>query len=535
MATVLGLHYGHDGSCCVVKDGRLLAAMSTERLYVCEQGWRHKKTHGVRPETLDAVMDAAGVTINDVDCIGLSDYHPNFTFGTIELFRGSSPAPCQWDSIYDNEVRVFDAVVKGKRLPAHHIGHQFAHCAAAYYTSNFPEAWCFSLDASGAKVKNNSLVAHGVGGKLTSMYCPGLMVGVAYGFFTEWLGLGSQMFKAGATMGLASYGKPHQHKVDCIDQYVAGCFSQVDNAHHTWMEQLWRDISGGSEHWSGEQKDSQRAMDVAATLQFIFEASILKAVQDIPNAGCPNLCLGGGSMLNCNVNSRLARESKFPNLFLFPGCTDDGGSIGAALYLAHHILNEPRAPYLDREVCYLGPDRPMAGPDLPMLARELADGKVVAWCCGSAEYGPRALGHRSILADPRHPDYRDYVGQTIKKREWFRPLAPIIMEEHLQEWFDWDRPSPFMLFTAKGKRAAEVPAVMHVDGTSRMQTVTRDTNRHMYDLLAEFKALTGVPMLLNTSMNVSGEPLVETDEHALKLFNETPVDILVLNGVVHRK
>jgi len=532
MAIVLGTSYGHNGSACIVKDGKLLVALSSERLS------RHKASHGVTEELLDYLFSSVNIKPRDIDCIAIGDWHSDFAFHAIKVRQdGNELNPnCLWNTIYDNTTIDLEVDFRGKTYPAYHIGHQKSHAAAAFYTSPFDEAYCFSMDACGAKHKNNSLVSYGKSKEFTSMYCPWLMVGVAYGFFTEWLGIGTQIFKAGATMALAGYGKVFPQVQDNLASYVSACFHPEDSDYHKWFYGLWKELSGSDEHFEPEDSDSDRAKDIAATIQCIFSHAVLQCVNNIDSGEVKNLCLSGGSMLNCTANSLVFQQGKFENVFLFPGCGDEGLNIGTALYVAHHILGEPRYKYTDGEVCYLGPDCPVVEPDYVYLAQEIANGKIVAWCNGRAEYGPRALGNRSLLGDPRNYKNREKINFEIKHREWYRPLAPVVLEEFASEWFDFSTKSPFMLFTMPIKDPGKIPAVNHIDNTARIQTVTESSNPHYYRLIKEFYSITGVPVLINTSLNVAGEPMVESDEDALNFFNNNDlVDILVLNGEVLRK
>lgn len=529
MATILGLHYGHNGTACILKDGRLVVALSSERLT------RHKFSHGIADDLLDYVFADAGMTIADIDCIALSDWNPQFAYHDIQVNLGGKPAICLWNTIFDNEVYALDVTLRGKRLRAYHIGHHMGHAAAAYYTSSFDESFAFTMDASGGKHKSNCLVAYGNGDQFYSLYCPNLMIGVAYGFFTEYLGIGPQVVKAGATMALAGYGEPLQRVKDNLGYYVEGCFFPNEREYRQWYPDLWK-LFSGSEHYTHEQSDSKMAQDIAASMQLLFETSVLKCVNQIEARGCKNICLGGGSMLNCVTNSKILRESQFDNVHLFPGCGDDGCCVGTAFYVAHHLLKEPRVKHAPQEVCFLGPDRPAIEPDYAYLAEEIANGKIIAWCNSRGEFGPRALGNRSLLADPRNPASRERINFQIKNREWYRPLAPVVMEEYTRGWFDFPiNESPFMLFTAPIKNPDLIPSVNHIDNSARIQTVNETENPMYYRLIKAFYEITGVPILVNTSFNTNGEPLVETDEQALATFNRSPIDILVLNGKIHRK
>jgi carbamoyltransferase len=238
-------------------------------------------------------------------------------------------------------------------------------------------------------------------------------------------------------------------------------------------------------------------------------------------------------MLNCNANSRILQESQFKKVHLFPGCGDDGSAAGAALWVNHHYLNRPRNSYSNAESSYLGKDYPQIEvPDYEYIAKQISQGKIVAWFDGKSEIGPRALGHRSILADPRDGHNRDKLNFMLKNREWFRPYAPSVLKEHCKDWFDFDVESPFMLYTAQVKRPKDIPAVTHVDNSSRMQTVDVINNPNYYNLIKAFYELTGVPLLLNTSLNGKDEPIVESEQDAINFFEKVPVDMLVLSGEI---
>jgi carbamoyltransferase len=219
---VLGTSYGHNGSACIVKDGKLLIALSSERLS------RHKASPGVTDELLDYLFSSVDLDARNIDCIAIGDWHPDFAYHDIEVRLDGVKADCLWNIIFDNTTVNLEADLRGHTYPAYHIGHQKGHAAAAFYTSPFDEAYCFSMDACGAKHKTNSLISYGKGKDLTSMYCPWLHVGVAYGFFTEFLGIGPQIFKAGATMALAGYGEVLPQVQDNLDAYVDACFIPED-------------------------------------------------------------------------------------------------------------------------------------------------------------------------------------------------------------------------------------------------------------------------------------------------------------------
>lgn len=530
---ILGLHSGHDGSVSVVRDGRLVASVARERLT------RKKKDHGYDDALINYVLRIAGVRSQDVDVVALSDWNPKYANDALAVLGPNDvPVDTTWNRIFGNDRLALTAEFRGRRIPALNVGHHMCHAAAAFYTSPFRDAHVLTMDASGGALASNSMIAWGTEETLHFGWCPGAMIGLVYGHVCERLGLGPQMHKAGSMMGLAAYGNPIPHVVSQLDQLVTESFFVEEMQYWPWLDKIWELLSGQPAPFEAAQKESQAAMDIAHTMQLLFEESILRAVERIPDDGVDSLCLGGGSFLNCNINSRIRRETRFRSVHLFPACGDDGGSAGAALFAAHHVYGEPRAEYSDSEVCYLGqtrPSRTVNDDDLRRVAQAIADGKIVGWLNGRMEVGPRALGSSSILADPRRAEHRGHINRTVKRREWFRPFAPAVLAEFCSDWFEWDGDSPFMLFTAKVRNPEIVPAITHVDGTARMQTVTRDANPHFYALIEHFRRITGCPMLLNTSFNGRDEPIVVSDLDAQRAFDECRLDMLVIDGRIVRE
>jgi len=467
MANILGLNFGHDGSVCLVRDGKLEFAIGTERIS------KIKKQQGFTDEIINYVLDSCGITIDDIDCVATNDFK---------------------QELFGNDYLVDNFGIQGKEFKCYIIPHHLAHCASVFYTSSFHEAHCFSMDCSMGKVEANSLVAYGQGKKLKAMYCPGEMVGVLYGEVTEKLGLGPALHKAGTTMGLSSYGTPFDFDYQ----------SYTDDIKHK--------------------------MDVAASVQNLFENKVLNVLNDIDQES-DNLCLSGGSFLNCNANSEIVRKSKFKHFHHFPACGDDGTAVGSALYVSHHIFGEARYDYDVPDICYTGRDYQVQTPDYEYIAKQLADGKIIGFFQGRSEFGPRALGNRSILADPRNFHNRELINHVVKNREWFRPFAPVTLEECYQDWFDFPIPSPYMLYTAQVKQPEKIPAVTHVDGSARFQTVTEQSNKHYYNIIKAFGELTGVPVLLNTSLNGNGQPILETEEDAREFYKSSKLDMMIVNGI----
>ena len=468
MANILGLNFGHDGSVCLVRDGKLEFAIATERIT------KVKKQSSFTEEVIDYFLDSTGISIDDIDCIATNDFK---------------------QEVFGNQYLVEEFSIKGKSIKTYIIPHHLAHCASAYYTSPYDEAYCFSMDCSMGKPEANSLVAYGRGKNIKAMYCPAEMVGVLYGEVTERLGLGPALHKAGTTMGLASYGTPFDFDYQ----------SYTDDIKHK--------------------------MNVAASVQDLFEKKVLNVLSEIDDK-TDNLCLSGGSFLNCNANSKVVMYSKFKNVHHFLACGEYGSCVGSALYVAHHILGEPRHDYQQKDLCYTGREYQSQTPDYEYIAKQLADGKIIGFFQGKSEFGPRALGNRSILADPRNFHHRELINHVVKNREWFRPFAPVTLEECYQDWFDFPIPSPYMLYTAQVKQPEKIPAVTHVDGSSRFQTVTEESNKNYYEIIKAFGKLTGVPVLLNTSLNGNGQPILETEEDAREFYKNSKLDMMVINGSI---
>jgi carbamoyltransferase len=451
------------------------------------------------------------------------------------------------------------------------VRHHTAHAAAAFYTSPFPRAAVFTADASMHTPKNCSTSMVGNGSILQSFKSPEFMLGNFYDVATEFCGLGPGTLKAGTLMGLSSFGNVNGKT---MEQWEKWClpFNQISTEYHRYSDWLFSEISGrypfistarkeyvnkepGYQFinriyqtvYSKEESDSQEVMDIAASIQYLLERALIKYInelyEDTKNFNDGNLCLAGGTFLNCNANYKILKETKFKNIHFFPACGDDGIPAGSALFYYHFNLGGKRVNYTTNELAYLGvtydhqpeTDTNAVPLDLDVVAQNIADGKIVCWYQGHSEVGPRALGNRSFISDPRNKEMKDILNSRVKFREWFRPFAPVVLTEDKEEWFNMDFESPFMLHTVPCRKPQEIPSAVHIDNTSRVQTLTRDHNPIFYDLISKFKDITGVPVVLNTSLNVKGEPIVETPEDAMKLFDESDVDILVINDMMYFK
>ncbi len=462
----------------------------------------------------------------------------------------------------------YDRVIGG-----YFVDHHTAHAAAAYYTSPFKQSAVMTVDASMHDSENCSGYYIGNEQVLGQFRTPGLMIGTFYDAATEFLGLGPGTLKAGVLMGLAAYGNVSGHVKENADEWTKPIWDRNSpNQDHQYIDWLFSQVTGRfplvgylrdeiingdvdakfftrefQTVWKKGDYDKQEVMDAAANIQYLLEYALVKYANTLYdetkefNGG--NLCLAGGTVLNCNANYKILTETKFENVHFFPACGDDGIAAGSALYYLHFNQMYPRVDYTTGELAYLGVQYPYQPEsehtsqdlDLDVVAQSISEGKIVCWYQGRSEIGPRALGNRSFISDPRNKDMRDILNSRVKFREWFRPFAPVVLSEDKEEWFTMDFDSPFMLHTVPCKKPQEIPSGVHIDNTSRVQTLTRDHNPIFYDLISKFKDITGVPVVLNTSLNVKGQPIVETPEEAMKLFNDSDVDVLVINDKMYFK
>ncbi|MFO0683079.1 MAG: carbamoyltransferase C-terminal domain-containing protein [Sandaracinus sp.] len=574
---------GHDAAAALVVEGRLVAACEEERLT------REKHTGRFPTRAIAYCLEEGGLgDVRELDLVATSFSYPRmyqrgkhreargvvspFTRGAMAAFLGGMRAfhrLAGYDDARSHRVleRALGVTVPARKLVV--VPHHLCHAASAYFESPFERALCLTLDAEGEST--STMVVRAVGTKLDVLeerFSPNSL-GYLYALFTLYLGLDAHdEYKV---MGLAPYGDPARYR-EAFHAIVAtlpeGGF-RVDPGLVTHL--LFRDAAlRGTTHLyprrllralgpprRPDEPITQRHMDLAASLQEALERAVLHKLTHLRRAtGERQLCLAGGVALNCTMNGKIARSGLFDALHVHPAAHDAGTSVGAALYGAHAILGAPRPPPRPAEV-YLGPaldpreveaglavfgakirvERPhdLVGE----VAEAIRAGAVVGWCQGRMEWGPRALGNRSILADPRRADMRDRVNHAVKLREGFRPFAPACLLEHASEWLEMTglRESPHMLFTVpvREEKRARIPAVTHVDGSARVQTVSAAQNRRLHALLTAFHARTGVPILLNTSFNVKGEPIVATAEDALRCFLGTQIDLLVLGDVVVHK
>jgi carbamoyltransferase len=572
-AYVLGINaYDHDVSACLLRDGAIVCAIAKERIT------RVKHASGFYQEVIDYCLEAEGIALDDISLIVRNCYilpvgdmerrltHMELPFYLPDgerksalqhpLFRATSNkvvtvshhlahaysafAACPFD---EGAVMVVDGVGSYRadvqeKYPAEEGGSPLARESESYYRFSGTKLECLKkvwLEPSAGFLSDEFYNMPGLGAAYSK---------VSTYVFGDWN-------KCGELMGLAPYGRPRSIKplVELKDGHLSIPQWPEDFTQPWFIESdigLKWDNSPSMKHWE----------DVAWQIQDDTERVLLARAKWLrETTGARNLCIAGGVGLNCVANGKLARESGFDNVWIQPAAGDDGIAIGCAYYGHLALQNKPRSFVIDH--AYFGKTysekeiaaetgKPMVrlvskaivSPDIcKETAKILAEGNVVGWFQGGSEFGPRALGNRSILADPRDPKMKDILNSRVKHRQPFRPFAPIVLEERAAEIFEGRGDSPFMLMAKPVNRAwrNQIPAIVHVDGTARVQTVAERQNPRLYRLLKEFEALTGVPVLINTSFNVKGEPMVETPQDAIQCFLATGIDRLVLHDRVIRK
>jgi carbamoyltransferase len=552
---VLGIScFYHDSAAALLRDGEVVAACQEERLsrkkhdsdfparavrYVLKEG-------GIGPEQLDAVgfYDKPLLKFERM----LSTYVATFprSFGS---FRKAIPVWLHEKLWVPSLIRKELKPYKGPILFAEH---HMSHAASCFLPSPFEEAAILTVDGVGEWATASFGVGKGRDITLFKEIRFPHSLGLLYSAFTYYLGfkVNSAEYKV---MGLAPYGKPvHFERImkEMVHLNEDGSF-KLNMKYFSYDYGLTMTNGAFDEFFGGPPRKpetwmNEREFDIAASVQKVCEEVVLKMVHYIHReTGLKNLCMAGGVALNCVANGRVIRETPMKNLFVQPAAGDAGGAVGVAHYLYNTIHQQPRGKawthaflgpaYGDAEIAqYLDATgakyRTLSDRELvEAAARHLSEGNVVGWFQGRMEFGPRALGGRSILADPRDPKMRDTLNMKIKFREGFRPFAPSVLADKAGDWFEIEGDSPYMLLVAQvreGKRV--IPSVTHVDNSARLQTVTREESPLYYDLIAEFGRLTGVPVVINTSFNVRGEPIVCTPKDAYLCFMRTNMDHLVL-------
>jgi len=517
--------WGHDTAACLVKDNKIIAFAEEERFI------RYKHAYNVFFPTraIKFCLQYAGITIKDVE-IGFT-IDPKAYWK--KAYTPKKMLSAYLDKRYFSDTEKLVRYYFGYEPKSRYIEHHVAHAYSSFPISGFNKGISFNLDAVGQRT--SSMIGSFNKTEFKELDRTISSLGYFYGRFTQWLGFESAADE-GKVMGLASYGEP---KYD-LSKFVN--FSQ--KPFHTSLEPHEIEKMFGPRRYGEIQ---QIHKDVAASVQYTLEKVLLHLV-DLYKPD--NLCLAGGVALNCVANGKLITSGKIKDIFIQPSASDAGAAIGAAIKMAmddghkfnwkmDHIYYGPEFTNEQIEksikLCKLEYEY---HDDITGLAADLISrGKIIGWLQGRMEGGPRALGNRSILADPRNPKMKDKLNNEVKHREPWRPFCPSILNEDRAKYFDFDHESPFMIlaFDVKEEKREEIPAVVHVDGTARPQTVTKEQNPVYYKLLKAFKQQTGVPVLINTSFNIKGEPIVCTPEDAIRCFFGTGIDALIMGNYLLKK
>ena len=574
MTAILGLNAYHgDAAAALVVDGELVAAAEEERFS------RLKHVAGFPALSAAWCLDDAGLSPRDLDHVAVGR-DPRANLGakvaqTIRRLRNPSYVADRFRSmsrvrgVKDDVARALGTPADSLRAKFHNVEHHQAHAASAFFVSPFDEAVVLTLDGFGDFA--SALLAAGRGNRLEVLDRVTFphSLGIYYTAVTQWLGF-PKYGDEGKVMGLAPYGDADVYRgrmrdlvrLDGLFELNLDYFTHHDRGvDMTWQEgppAIGRIFSPRLEEVLGPARNPAAELtkeheDVAGALQGVLEEAYVHVVREAQRrTGSTNLCLAGGVALNAVANGRIRPETPIDGLYIQPAAGDSGIAVGSAYHVWHRVLGRERGFVMDH--AYLGPEysaercagavraagleSELLGDDalFPTVAERIAAGDVVGWFQGRMEFGPRALGNRSILTDPRREDMKDVLNARIKHREPFRPFAPSILAERTGEWYEQDYASPFMVlvYRTRAEKRDKIPAVNHVDDTGRLQTVERDANPRYYRLIEEFDRLTGVPILLNTSFNES-EPIVMTPEHAVETFGKTHMDLLVLGNQLVRR
>ncbi len=557
---ILGISaFYHDSAAALLKDGKIVAATQDERF----SRIKHDSNFPLR--AINYCLSTENISARELDYIGFYE-KPFIKFERI-LYSHLATFPKSFISflmatpMWLKEKLWIPALIRkelnyeGEVLM---IEHHLSHAGSSFLVSPFKEAGILTIDGVGEW----STGAWGIGKDnqielLYEMRFPHSL-GLLYSAFTYYLGfkVNSAEYKV---MGLAPYGKPVYYDLimkELVDLKEDGSF-KLNMRYFSYdyglkMTSSRFDKLFGFPPRKPETEIKKLHKDIASSLQKVTEEIVLKMASNLcKETGLKKLCLAGGVALNCLANSRILKETPVEELFIQPGSSDAGGAVGVAAYIYYSLLDNPRN-FVWKDA-YLGPEfsqeqikdflirerityKEYSREELlKVTVKLLSEQNILGWFQGRMEFGPRALGNRSILADPRRAENKDRINQKVKYREGFRPFAPSIIWEKAKDFFEIDRPSPFMLLTFQVK-SKEIPAVIHTDGSARLQTVKREENQLFYDLLLEFFNLTGCPALLNTSFNLRGEPIVCTPEEAYLSFMRSGMDYLIMgNFVIDKK
>jgi carbamoyltransferase len=558
-----------DSAATLIKDGEIVAAIEEER-------FSRKKHHSGFPyKAIEFCLDYAGITLKDVEHVGHYWKPWILRHKAMQALKAALISPAMFKARADRGVaQVSDSYLGMFKHPQrlrdhfgpsdfkfHYLEHHQTHAASAFFVSPFESAAVLTWDGTGEDT--TTLFSHGKGNKLEVLKRIKLphSLGQFYSAVTNYIGFDMFTGDEWKVMGLAAYGKPKFY--DFFSQKVltkngSGDFhfniKVLDHhlaKHYEFPDAIVKELGPGRK--KGEEL-TEHHWDIASSAQKVLEDTAIYLVKQIKEmTGEENLCMAGGVAFNSVMNGRIFHETPFKNFFVQPAAGDAGCSLGAAYYVWHQILGKPRryvmnnsywGPKFTNEECRKAlnaaqlkyetlPDEVL----LPRLAKMISEGAIIGWFNGRSEWGPRALGARSFLADPRRADMREILNHKVKLREWFRPLAPSMLEEYGREIFGVEHHDPFMITVIQVSEEwkKKIPAVVHVDGTARPQMVNKEVNPRYWNLINEFRKLTGIPLLLNTSFNIQ-EPIVCTPENAINTFHNANFDALVLeNNLVLRE
>jgi carbamoyltransferase len=567
---VLGLSfYYHDSAAAIVKDGVLVAAAEEERFS------RVKHDSGFPALAIDFACEQAGVTIHDVDYVVFYE-KPFVKFERMLLTamatfpRSSAVFRESMQRWISDKLWIKSMMARRLKLPRSKFlfaDHHMSHAAASFFTSPFEQSAILTVDGAGEWTTSTMALGRDNKIEIVKEIRFPHSLGLLYSAFTAYCGfeINEGEYKL---MGMHPYGKPvHCEKIyELLNVAEDGSLwhdMRYFAYHHSTNDTL---TEAFEQHFGRPRRDPKLQdqsldpyfCDMAASIQKVTEEILLKMVKHLHelSGGMKSLCLSGGVALNSVANYKLLRDGPFENVYIHPAPGDDGGSVGAAYWAYNHLLDQPRGPALEH--AYLGSEYSdaqieefLTKNDIPFekvdddrefykrVAKELEDGQVCGWYRGRFEWGPRALGARSIIADPRRAEMKEKLNSKIKFREAFRPFAPSVLEERADEFFDIPDaarhfPARFMLYVTpvREEKRDVLPAITHEDGSGRLQTVYKATNPAYHGVIEEFGKLTGVPVVMNTSFNLKGEPIVESPAHAFNTFSLSGMDLLLMNNYI---
>jgi carbamoyltransferase len=572
---ILGINAYHAGSsACLIRDGELIAAIEEERLS------RVKYWAGFPKSAIKYCLSEAGITAAELDHVGISRNPKANLMKKILFTIAKRPSLNLIKERLSNTLQVSNPKASlaealglnpdSFKAQFHNIEHHRAHMASAFFVSPFPQAAVLSVDGMGDFVSTMWGVGQDNQIKVLGAINFPHSLGFVYTAVSQWLGFPSYGDE-GKVMGLAPYGRPK-----FMDEFRKIVRMQKDGTFELDLDYFLHHAEGASmtfeeggpvigtmyspkfvEVFGPPRKPrteiTRHHEDVAASLQAVLEEAEFGILRHLhQQTGQKALCMAGGVALNSSFNGKVLPHLEFEDIYIQPAASDSGTALGVCYYIYHQVLGQPRKFVMNR--AYTGPafdnDRILTALksynlsyeflDEGVLARRAADlvaqGKILGWFQGRMEWGPRALGNRSIIADPRREDMKDILNARIKHREAFRPFAPSILLETVGEYFDQTYPDPFMIkvYNVLPEKRGIIPAVTHVDGTGRLQTVSKEDNEFYWRLIKEFDNLTGVPVVLNTSFN-ENEPIVCAPEEAIECFLRTKMDALALGNYLTQK